>query len=314
MKLRTQLTLEDILSKTDEESLFRYYTEFKTISKKFCCPIHKEKTPSCKVFGHSPLMYKCFGCGSNGTIIQLIQNKYLCTYNEALQIIANDFNISNSFVTKNQVGLILQENHVKIVKNTLIEVRYCKWSTKLLNYWKDYSISLKTLEKYHIKPIDYYWINYNRFKTDFGFAYKINNKYKILQPNCVEYKWSGNLTINEIQGFMQLEPADQLIITSSLKDVACLNENYNLQCIAPSSENAFLNDSKLEWLKSKYKEIIVYFNNDKAGIKASKDYKEKYGFNYIMNPQEISKDPSDCFKNNEKTQLTEFLKINKIIK
>lgn len=314
MKIRTQLTYEDILCKVDEETLFRYYTEFKNISKKFCCPIHKEKTPSCKVFGQNPLMYKCFGCGSNGTIIQLVQNKYFnCTYNEAIQIIANDFNITNNFISKNQVGLILQESHYKIVKNTTIQVRYTKWTTKLLDYWKDYSISLKSLEKYHIRPIDYYWINYSRFKTDFGFAYKVNNKFKILQPNELDFKWSSNCKIENIQGFMQLEPSNLLIITSSLKDVACLNENFNLQCIAPSSENSYLPDDKIEWLKNNYSKIVVYFNNDKAGIKASEDYKQKYGFDYILNPKEISKDPSDCFKNNEKTQLIEFLKINNVI-
>lgn len=313
MKIRTQLTFDDILSKVDEETLFRYYSEFKTINKKFCCPIHKEKTPSCKVFGNSPLMYKCFGCGSNGTIIQLITTKYAVTYNEALQIIANDHNITNNFISKNQVGLILQESHSKLVKNTAIQVRYCKWNTKLLDYWKQYSISLKSLEKYHIKPIDYYWINYSRFKTDFGFAYKVNTRFKILQPNELDFKWTSNCKIENIQGFMQLEPSNLLIITSSLKDIACLNENFNLQCIAPSSENSYLPEDKIEWLKVNYKRIIVYFNNDKAGIKASEDYKQKYGFDYILNPKTISKDPSDAFKNNEKTQLIEFLKEKQII-
>lgn len=314
MKAKTQLTLEDILLRVDEETLFRHYSEFETIEKKFCCPVHKERTPSCKVFENNPLMYKCFGCGSTGTIMQLICIKYNCTYNEAIQIIANDFNITNYFVQKNQAALVLQENHIKTVKNTLIQVRYINWTTELLNYWKDYSISLKSLNKYHIKPIDYYWINYNRFKTNFGFAYQINDKFKILQPNEEEFKWTSNCKIDNIQGFMQLKHAAKLIITSSLKDVACLNENYNLECIAPSSENSFLPDKRVKWLKENYDEIIVYFNNDKAGIKASKEYQEKYGFNYIVNPQGLSKDPSDCFKNNQKTQLTEFLTINNIIK
>jgi DNA primase len=313
MKARTQLTYEDILCKVDEETLFRYYTEFKNISKKFCCPIHKEKTPSCKIFLNSPLIYKCFGCGSTGTIIQVITTRYNCTYHEALQIIANDFNIENTFINKNSAGFILQENHVKKINNTLIKVRYTNWNSKLLEYWNQYSISLKTLEKYNIKPIDYYWINYSRFKTNFGFAYSVNNKFKILQPNDEDFKWTSNCTIENIQGFMQLEPSDLLIITSSLKDVACLNERFNLQCIAPSSENSYLPEGKIAWLKNNYKKIIVYFNNDKAGIAASKDYKERYGFDYILNPKEISKDPSDCFKNNEETQLTEFLKINNII-
>ena len=313
MKARTQLTYNDILDKIDEESLFRYYTKFKNKTDKFCCPVHDDKTPSAKIFTTDPMIFKCFGCGSTGTIIQILCIRYACTYHEALQIIANDFNIKNTFINKNSVGFILKENDVKKVQNTLIQVRNIKWDNLHLDYWKQYSITIKTLEKYDINPIDYYWINYNRFKTKFGFSYKINDKYKILQPDDPDFKWTGNCKIDNIQGFMQLKPSNQLIITSSLKDVACLNENYNLQAIAPSSENSFLPDDKVKWLKSKYEKIIVYFNNDNPGIKDSIAYQDKYGFDFILNPKEISKDPSDCFKNNQKTQLTEFLKLKNII-
>ena len=49
-------------------------------------------------------------------------------------------------------------------------------------------ISKKTLLKFDVCPIDYYWINYNRFDCMLSYAFKIKGRYKIYSPYD-EIKW-----------------------------------------------------------------------------------------------------------------------------
>ena len=45
----------------------------------------------------------------------------------------------------------------------------------------------------------------------------------------------------------------------------CLYE-FGIPAIAPNSENLFISDSVLEQLKSRFKNIIVIYDSDLAGI------------------------------------------------
>ena len=58
---------------------------------------------------------------------------------------------------------------------------------------------------------------------------------------------------------------DYVVITKSLKDVMVLYE-FNIPAIAPNSETLFISDKQLEKLKSKFKNIVVFYYNDCVGI------------------------------------------------
>jgi DNA primase len=68
----------------------------------------------------------------------------------------------------------------------------------------------------------------------------------------------------------------------------------NFDCIAPDSENTMISKEIITELMKKYKNISVMFDNDEAGIKAMKKYKELYNFNVFLLP--LSKDISDSIK------------------
>jgi putative DNA primase/helicase len=65
------------------------------------CPFHNEESPSLKV-SESKQIFKCFGCGSSGDVVDFVQKIEGVTTNEALKIIDN--------------GRTSEENPVKIVK------------------------------------------------------------------------------------------------------------------------------------------------------------------------------------------------------
>ena len=283
------LTKEDILAYITEEEIFTKYTDFNEIGKKFYSPFGKENTPSCIVFPSSNYLYfKDFSSGKHGNCFSLVQQMEGIGYREALLKIKKDFNLKIDFNRSNLT------DRIYVPKVTRIQIKQIYWTTKHINYWKDYGISMTTLKHFNIVPISHYWINDNRFNVDFGFAYYFyDGKFKILQPEEDEWKWISNTNPDTIQGYWQLNKPTELIVTSSLKDVACIYENLGLQAIAPNSENVMLPISIIDKLKTI--NTTIWFNNDEPGIKAAEKYRE-YGFNIFVHDLELPKDPSDLFK------------------
>ncbi|BCV01487.1 MAG: hypothetical protein CM15mV42_1690 [uncultured marine virus] len=75
----------------------------------------------------------------------------------------------------------------------------------------------------------------------------------------------------------------------------CLRSiGYNVDVIAPDSENTMIKPYVIENLKSKYKKVITLFDNDVAGNKAIDNYNKAYGVKGIVSP--MCKDISDAIK------------------
>ena len=57
-----------------------------------CCPLHKEKTPSFKVYKDGS-RFHCFGCGEGGDVITFVMRYYSLSYGQAILRLASDFSI-----------------------------------------------------------------------------------------------------------------------------------------------------------------------------------------------------------------------------
>jgi len=81
--------VEEIKSKLDIIDVINRYLPLKKRGKHFvaCCPFHSEKTPS---FVVSPELqiYKCFGCGKGGDVINFVQEFERIDFKEALHDLA----------------------------------------------------------------------------------------------------------------------------------------------------------------------------------------------------------------------------------
>ena len=109
------------------------------------------------------------------------------------------------------------------------------------------------------------------------FQYKIINK-------------EGHILTGEKEG------TDVLTITKSLKDVM---ELYQLgySSIAPSSESARIEDDFMRLLHKRFEKVIIFFDNDEAGITGAGKITYHHGINSIMIPIEYkTKDLSDTIK------------------
>ena len=189
-----------------------------------------------------------------------------------------------------------------------------KWNVKDAKYWLKYNIDSDILEKYNVFPLKSFTLSknidgkINEFKKEKGYIYGYfkndGSIYKIYQPNSKNpfFKVSSY-----IQGTEQLEyKSKTLIICSSLKDMMSLESlNFNVESIAPSSENTMIPKNQISSLILKYDNIYTLFDNDEAGYRASDKYKNMYGIPSIH--INLSKDISDSIKDFTASKVKNYI-------
>src|ERR1700739_1450657 len=94
-EVQLPITMEEIQSKVTDKQIFeRYCINFKSLNKPFLSAFYDDNNPSCRIREHNGKLYsQDFGTGDYYGCFDYIQRKYNCTFSEALNIVANDFNI-----------------------------------------------------------------------------------------------------------------------------------------------------------------------------------------------------------------------------
>lgn len=314
-----KITKELIESKITQETLMETYYGVSIRKGLFKSTMRYDKNPTVSYYKNKNgrLIVKDFGSDFCGDWIYVVRNKFNCSYQKALQIVANDFNIIHiPNLEKNQV-----KYSNKIIENkeeSLIQVEIKEFNDYELNWWKSYGISKDTLKKFKVFSCKNVFLNNNLFhlyknkQLIFGYyggSYSNIEYWRIYMPNKTP-KFISNWKSTKIQGASQLSKngGEYLIIQKSLKDVMCLYE-FGIQSIAPCSENLFINKSILEKLKLKYKNIIVWYDTDIAGISNLQKIRKQYPeLKYFFIPRHYNvKDFSDFYKKYGKEKAKLFL-------
>jgi DNA primase len=89
-----QLTIDRIIAAADVVDVIKDFVALKKrgVNHIGLCPFHNEKTPSFSVSA-SKGIYKCFGCGKGGNVVNFIMDHEQMTYVEALKFLARKYNI-----------------------------------------------------------------------------------------------------------------------------------------------------------------------------------------------------------------------------
>lgn len=196
-------------------------------------------------------------------------------------------------------------------------------------FWSKYKISKSNLLEDKVFPVSkYVVVNSKKGNSCLQIAYTLCYVYtdftsknkKLYFP----YKKSGSKFIstcgkNDIGGLRFLFDSPKLVITKSYKDYRVL-KNQNLNVIWFQNEGVIPCDSILLPILDRYKEIIIFYDNDKAGIEASKkvcNYINSYYPNKsrsIHLPLELLeqgvKDPSDLIFKKGEQELKNFIYKN----
>ena len=309
-KKKEPLTIEYILSKVSEYDIYASYIgQFKP-GLIYNSPFRKDNNPSFGIFlskRTGKLLFKDHGSGVCGDVIKFVREYTgISNYNEVLQEIVKRLKITNKTVLKSTKPIESKETVIGIVRQAFTKIDE--------QYWGSYHISMPTLEKYNVHSIKYYLCNgivKGIYKDENPmYAYKVYNNFKIYRPLGDKFtKWRNNLTEFDVQGYAQLpKKGNLLIITKSLKDVMVLHEmGYN--AVSPSSESTFIPDVVLNDLKKRFKNILLCFDRDIAGVSNMRKVSLKTGLNgFLVHKSFKAKDISDAVKTNGFESVHDWLK------
>ena len=89
-----QSTIDQIFSAAAVEEVVGDYVKLKRSGSGLggLCPFHNEKSPSFKVSPNLGI-YKCFGCGRGGNVIDFVMEIEKMTYPESLRHLASKYHI-----------------------------------------------------------------------------------------------------------------------------------------------------------------------------------------------------------------------------
>lgn len=320
-----ELTKENVLRKTSELNIFEYYFGEKiNLKDSYKNPLRKDENAGCKFFiGRTGklLFIDSSRSGSVRDCFGFICDKYDCNLYKALQIINRDFGLG--FQGEKLGHLVYDFSEPKLEdlkKRKEVKKLLCLsrgWRLYDRNYWSQYGITLKTLKTFNVIPVQVVLkgdkIIWRNTEENPIYCYNFPNerKKKIYRPKeeVKSFKFLSSEGMSGIyQGFDQLpEKGELLIITKSLKDVMVLYM-FGYNAIAPHSENYPIPLDFYDNLMDRFDNIILFYDNDNAGIAATEQIVEALDIPYIFIPEEYKqKDISDFYKEYGESETASLL-------
>lgn len=294
-QLTPEITQDKILETLNQEDVFEFYGVKVVFNEHFVSPLRRDTYPTCsfKWIGNM-LFFRDWSEDSPITCFQLVMRIYGCNYKNALEHIYKDMILNNEhnykrFIESKTIDYSYDRVKTKS-KKSIIKVKTCAWKKEAKEYFKQYGLTSKQIKKFKIFPIDKVWINdkliwtYSPHDPAVGYYFgddeKGNQRWKIYFFNRKHYRFVGNT--NRINGWVQLpEKGEILIITKSLKDVACL-DIFDIPAIAMQNETTIPYDYIIDELKEKFTNLISFYDFDYTGIVNANKLKKLYDIPYMF--------------------------------
>ena len=284
----------------------------KVINSKAHCIWHQEKTPSLS-FDNEKGIYKCFGCGKAGDIFSLYQEVKGVSFKEAFEDLGGDKKIAPQKINVN-----LYED---LINHLTLQGRGEEVETYLT---KERGLEPSVLDKFRICGIkdltetkkylnDRYGITQLKeagLVSDRGFLF---NSHPVIIPvyqggkivclrgrslddRKIKYLSTRGVVLPMFNSDI-LEKEEQIYLTEGEFDAIMLNQ-LGVKAVGIFGTNNFKDEFKSKFIN---KDVILAFDSDEAGQKATKEIAEKLkevaeSIRFLKIPKEL-KDVSDCFVN-----------------
>jgi predicted P-loop ATPase len=279
--------------------------------------------------------FKSFNTGHQGDAFRMWADYYglncITHFKELLELINQEMLLGLETENKKKVdlkpiipkSLIVQEEKVSLPSQTL-SIEYIPYgdneiSKCHLQYWSQYDITQSVLEKFNVKQVGFlsYISNGGRpisFKykerNQIVSAYDIEGRVKVYVPEIASDFYSAlffqgqkksfsykNQNKDDIFGLSQLpkEGIDYILITAGEKDCMSAYSHGFINVISLQSENQMPSIELLESLKSRTNIILSCYDNDTAGLNASKRLEASFGIGSVYLPEDV-KDIAEYFQ------------------
>ena len=319
---KPKISKELILSRFSEEQLMEYYLHLPVRRGLFRSPLRRDKQPTCSFYRNNSgtLIFKDFATGQHLNVFGVVQEIFKCDYYEALRIIANDMGIVRDRELHRNPGKI-NENPTKITDKEMskIQVEVQDFTDLELKWWGKYGITLNILKKFNVYSCKHVFLNGNLLAKSqqhcpifgyYGKKYQGLELWRCYFPKRTSFRFITNWPSKKIQGYDQLPKEGKLlVITKSMKDCMTLY-SCGISAIAPNSENLFVSDNMLNELKSRFKYLVVFYDNDRPGLhNMARIRREHPELVYISIPKQYgSKDISDFYKDHGRKETLNLIK------
>lgn len=322
-RIKPQIDKNYLLSYYSEETYLSHYLNLPVKKGLFKNPLRRDNKVTCSFYKSKSgdILFHDFATGEQLNFIGVVMSKYNVGYYEAMSIIAEDFGLKESKRVKNSKNY--QKLSIKDAPKfegsgpSKIGVEIKNFTKTELDWWKEYGVSPEILKKYNVYSCKNVFLNDKLFTTNskltfgyYGGKLEGMELWRIYYSQREQYRFLTNWPSKKVQGYKQLPKEGKLlVITKSMKDVMCL-AGLGISAIAPNSENIFISDKMLEDLKKRFKHIVVFYDNDRPGlrnmVKIRKNHPELNFFWIPLNKE--AKDISDFYKKFKKQKTLEFIK------
>ena len=316
------VTLDDVLSKM---SVFDIAAKYLGVTELPICinnPCRKDENPSLGLYysnKYNTISYKDFATGETGNIFGLLTDMWNCTFDEMLDKIMSDNNITPSSKVR-----ISHKYHIIKRSNTDLSVKIRDWEDYDIDFWSKYGISLEWLKFGDVYPISYIILTkgngYQEYIKAEKFAYVYVERkdgkvtLKVYQPYSQKMKWLSKHDSSVIDLWTKLpEKGDKLIITSSRKDALCTWACTGIPCVSMQGEGYWPKEQVIEQLKERFKYVFVLFDNDFSapenhGQLFAKKLSSHFNLLMLELPTELQeKDQSDIVKHYGRQKLRDVV-------
>ena len=293
---------EEILSRTNKGlEVFCFYMPTDFVPKRnFRNPLYDDKRASCNIyldsksdcyrmkdFGNDAYSGDCFWFAA--TMLGLDVRK---DFVKVLETIVRDLQLNVHIERK---GRYVQRTMVMKPPKPIIQqppketklMEEKKWYKQIeqsfgaeeLDYWSQYGIDVKTLQRFHVKALTRYESISNQGKPftlvstleEPIFAYCMGKFVKVYRPKSkLRFLYGGEKVDDYVFGFQQLpSKGDMIFITGGEKDVLSLTAHgFNAICF--NSESAQIPENIIEGLQLRFRHIIILYDSDETGIREAK--------------------------------------------
>lgn len=293
---------EEILSRTNKGlDVFCFYMPSDFVPKRnFRNPMYDDRRASCNIyldnksgcyrmkdFGNDAYSGDCFWFAA--TMLGLDVRK---DFVKVLETINRDLQLNICIERKehsNPHTMMMKPCKPPLVQppNQLKKMEGKKWyklieqsfNVKELDYWEQYGIDAKTLQRFHVKSLARYESVSNQGKPftlgsthdEPMFGYSMGKFVKVYRPKSkLRFLYGGEKVNDYVFGFQQLpSKGDVVFITGGEKDVLSLSAHgFNAICF--NSETAQIPENIIEGLQLRFQHIIILYDTDETGVREAK--------------------------------------------
>lgn len=303
-----RITKRQLLAHRTEEEYMSFYLGINPDNNIHTNPLRKDRKPSATFYKvkDGQLIFRDWATGWRLNFVDVVMMKFSVTFDKALKIIGNDFNIiSKPHYTKNKAAIKYDGQQLTDGGSCLLQGEVIPFKKKDLDWWKSFGISEETLKKFDVHNLKSIFLNGypSFFSSDkepiYGYYFgKEDGRelWKMYMPKRLSFRFL--LNTNKVQGYKQLpKTGPLLVVTKSLKDVMALYE-MGIPAIATQGETVLLTEAQYKSLAKRFDRIVFNGDRDYTGIAFMAKSRRKYkGIAMtFMNKVDYAKDISDYIK------------------